>query len=63
MEFDRFDIVQAHYWFCADYHEGQASEKYAKLSRISGYYKPGAMERGPTNENAKAIYDALAESE
>ncbi len=34
MYFDRFDIVSAHYAFCADYHEGQYSDLYAKLSRI-----------------------------
>ena len=59
MYWDRFDIVDAHYWFCVHYHGGQSSELYARLSRISGYYRPAPSLSGPDTENARAIYDAL----
>ena len=63
MYFDRFDIVEAHYWFCTDYHEGQSSEKYERLCRISQYFTPGACSNGPSTENAQEIYNELAERE
>ena len=61
MWFDRFDIVSAHYAFCADYHSGQGSELYAKLCRIGRYFNPGAMWRGydSLSENGRAIYETL----
>ncbi len=59
--FDRFDIVQAHFWYAADYHDGQWSNLYKRLCRIKEYYHPGAIERGPTTDNAKAIYKDLQE--
>lgn len=62
MYFDRFDIVQAHYWFCADYHDGQWSDLYARLCHISNYYKPGMMETGPSTDNAREIYQNLIDS-
>ena len=61
MNWDRFDIVEAHYWFCADYHTGQACPLYRRLSRISGYFHPSPMSHGPESENAQDIYNALAE--
>ena len=65
MYFDRFDIVEAHYWFCADYHEGQWSDKYARLCRIGDYYTPGPLHKGygSLSENAREIYDNLTEQE
>jgi hypothetical protein len=63
MEFNRYDIIEAHYWFCADYHEGQWSEKYQRLCRISRYFSPGACSNGPSNENSQAIYDDLVAKE
>jgi hypothetical protein len=59
MYFDRFDIVQAHYWFACNYHGGQWSPLYARLCRISRYYRPGALENGPEGENAIRIYRVL----
>ena len=58
---DRFDIVEAHYWHAADWHGGQWSELYAKLCRIGQYYTPGMLHRGyeSLTENGKAIYDQL----
>ena len=58
MYWDRFDIVEAHYLFCEHYHSGQWSPEYARLCRISRYYKPSPM--GVTlSENAQDIYDNL----
>jgi len=64
MYFDRFDIVSAHYAFCADYHSGQYSELYAKLSRIGNYFRPGMAWNGydSLSENGQVIYDNLVES-
>ena len=64
MYFDRFDIVSAHYAFCADYHEGQYSDLYAKLCRIGNYFTPSMAWKGydSLSENGKVIYDNLVES-
>jgi hypothetical protein len=64
MYFDRFDIVSAHYAFCADYHSGQYSELYAKLSRISNYFRPGMAWNGyeSLTENGQVIYKNLVNS-
>lgn len=61
MYFDRFDIVQAYYWWYADHYAGQGSCGFSRLSRIQDYYTPGARESGPGTENARAIYDNLCE--
>lgn len=62
MYFDRFDIVSAHYAFCADYHGGQGCELYHRLCRISGYFEPGMAWRGfeSLSENGQQIYSDLA---
>lgn len=61
MYWDRFDIVEAHYTYCMDWHGGQWSPEYAKLCRISRYFKPGTMFQGfeTLSENGKEIYEAL----
>ena len=59
MYFDRWDIVEAHYWFAVHYHCGQFSELYAKLCRISRYFKPSILADGPSSENACVIYNNL----
>lgn len=58
MYFDRFDIVEAHYWFAVHYHDGQGSDLYARLCRIGRYFSPGRSD-GPSTENACVIYNAL----
>ncbi len=65
MYWDRFDIVEAHYAFLADYHEGQWSDKYARLCRIGKYFRPSPLFRGfeSLTENGKAIYQQLEENE
>lgn len=65
MYFDRFDIAAAYYRFLADNHEGQGSEKYARLCKMDRYYKPGLSEQRyeTLNDNARAIYDRLTTNE
>ena len=62
MYFDRFDIMEAHYMFYSQYHEGQFSDGYRKLSLIQQVYRPslyGWCNENDLNENARAIYDNL----
>ena len=57
--FDRFDIVDAHYWYNVNNHGGQWSPEYEKQCRISRYFTPSRMANGPQSENAKQIYADL----
>ena len=59
--FDKFDIVQAHFWWNTLHHKGQFSGEYTKQCRILRYYKPGACENAPDSENARDIYLTLCE--
>ncbi len=60
MRFNRHDVCEAWYLFLSHYHEGQDSRKYARLSKLLGYYTPSAGgEFGATNENSEAIYHEL----
>ena len=64
MYYDRFDIVEAHLVFYSDYHGGQTSREYQRLSKIKTYYKPpqgwGYRFRDLTS-NGRDIYRALKE--
>jgi hypothetical protein len=64
-EFDRLDIIEAHYLFLTEHHEGQGSESYSKLSTIGTYYTPSFA--GPSWEslspNARDIYRDLCKRE
>ena len=62
MYFDTFDICEAHYLFLSLWHEGQCSEKYRCLSRLTRYFNPRPSLRLATlTPNGKAIYSALVE--
>jgi len=70
MYFDRFDIVTAHYAFYTDYHEGQWSKKYERLSRISNpngkiQLRVSPLWRGfeSLSDNGKEIYKQLVETD
>ena len=64
MWFDRFDIVEAYYLFFVHYHDGQNSEKYARLSKMSDYFEPAAnLGVGSLTENGLEIYNNLIEKE
>ena len=61
MYFDRFDVVEAHYAYCADYHDGQGSDLYRRLCRIGAYFTPSPMWRGyeSLSDNGQEIYQSL----
>lgn len=64
MFFDRFDIAEAYYLFFCDYHEGQASDKYRQLSKMTRYFKPSPLLSVETlTENGQEIYAALVQRE
>lgn len=59
--FDRFDVVEAHFLFYRNYHRGQNSKEYLRLSRIKRYFRPSPLlllVKDLTN-NGKAIYSDL----
>lgn len=63
MYFDRFDIVEAHYLYCMDYHMGQFSDLYQRLCRIVtklGYRPRPTLKYETLGKNAQMIYDRLA---
>jgi hypothetical protein len=53
---DIFDMAQALYWYCNDYHTGQFSDTYRVLCEISETYKPGVMENGCNDDSVAMIY-------
>ena len=60
--FNKFDIVEAHYLFFTEYHEGQWSEKYKRLCKITTYFKPAPS--GITlSDNGLEIYNDLVKME
>ena len=62
MYFDRFDIVTAHYQFYSDFHSGQGSEFYYKLSRILEYFNPSPiLSYENMSDNSQYIYQELCD--
>ena len=58
---NRFSIVEAYYCFFMDYHGGQDSREYARMSRMSRYFKPRPnLSYATLDEESKDIYDRLA---
>lgn len=59
MFWNRFDIVEAHYLFCRDYHVGM-DDLYTRLCRIREYFKPDPrLDYDHLTENGQTIYDTL----
>jgi len=59
MYFDRFDIAEAWYLALCDCHGGQSSPSYARLSRMSSYFKPSPLlSIESLTDNGREIYDA-----
>jgi len=58
-DFNRFDVVQAHYWYCTYYHGGMRSKEYARLCSMQRYYKTGYSERMPSTSASATIYNRL----
>lgn len=60
MYFDRFDICEAYFLYFTEAHEGQTSDKYARLSHMLSYFKPSPVLKYETlTENGQAIYNNL----
>jgi hypothetical protein len=63
MYWDRFDICEAYYLFFSNYHWGQGSDFYYRLSKMGEYFKPSPGIRYENlTENGKEIYDNLVDS-
>jgi len=59
MFWNRFDIVEAHYLFCRDYHVGMC-DLYTRLCHIREYFRPApSLEYDTLSENGQVIYDGL----
>jgi hypothetical protein len=59
MYWNRFDIVEAYYLFCRDYHVG-IDDLYTRLCHIREYFKPAPnLEYDTLSENGQTIYDTL----
>jgi hypothetical protein len=57
MYFDRFDICEAWYLALSEYHGGQWSSGYRKLSRLTEYFKPSPiLSIDSLSENGYEIY-------
>ena len=62
--FERFDVAEAYYLFFRDYHEGQWSEKYSRMCKLTESFKPSPiLSYDNLEENGQAIYDSLVVSE
>lgn len=63
MEFDRFDIVSAHYTFYSDWYNGQGDPLYARLCKITNKlrFNPGPLWKGyeSLSDNGQMIYELL----
>ena len=65
MYFDRFDICEAWYLYLSEYHEGQNSKKYARLSKLLTCFQPrdSLYDCSDLDTNAREIYDNLVATE
>ncbi len=64
MYYDRFDIIEAHYLFFAEYHEGQFSVKYRRLCKLLTYFNPSPIfSYESMSDNAQNIYLTLSEAQ
>ena len=61
MRFDRFHICLCYYHYLSQTYEGQFSVKYARLSRLLRYFRPGFYEATFDNcdEDVRADVEAL----
>ena len=58
MYFDRFDICEAYYLALCHCHGGQWSREYARLSRMTNYFRPSPMLSVESlGDNARQIYE------
>ena len=65
MNFDRFDICEAHYVLAMLWHGGMGCSLYAKFSQLERIqFRPSPMLSGPEDltENGREIYEQLLET-
>lgn len=60
---NRFAIVEGHYLYYSEYHEGQSSGKYRRLSKILGYFRPSPMlhNANDLDSEAREVYAHLVD--
>ena len=60
---DRFSIVEGHYHYYSEYHEGQWSDKYRRLSKILGYFNPSPLlhNANDLDSEAREVYANLVD--
>ena len=64
MYFDRFDVCSAWYLFLEQYHEGQGSDRYARLCKLMETFYPSPLLCYETlNDNAREIFHSLVAKE
>jgi hypothetical protein len=63
-EFNRVDICEAWYLYLSSTHDGQGSLKYARLSKLTGHFKPRSRLNCPADltANGLEIYLALVDN-
>ncbi len=63
MYWNRIDIVEAYFLYFCDYHEGQDSFKYQRLSKMTNYFtpRPSLCDVSDLSENGQEIYCTLTE--
>lgn len=58
MYYDRFDICEAYYLALSHCHAGQWSLEYARLCKMTDYFKPArSLSVETLNDNAREIYE------
>lgn len=61
MHFNRFDIMEAYYLYFTNYHSGQSSHEYARLSKmkLKGFKPFHNLSFKTLTENGQEIYKQL----
>ncbi len=63
MYFDTYDIACAWYIYLSQWHSGQWSIEYRRLSKLTKWFTPPMMlnNEDSLNENARVIYDNIVD--
>ena len=60
MEYCRYDICEAYYLYLSEYHSGQWSKDYKRLSKMNKYFKPSInLCYENLTDLGRAVYDNL----
>lgn len=64
MHWNRFDIAEAYYCYFVNWHGGQWSPEYARLSKLLKSFKPRAdLSVETLEDNGREIYESILERE